>query len=243
MILLDPRVGSNLLKPYFQHLKLKVDDSTELPFADACFEGKGPDGNITIGVERKTLHDMLHCIDDSRYGGYQRIGMKQMYTISVLMIEGHWKPHDANGLLMEGFNGGINFGYCKYRTQSVMYSKLKRYLMSVALSGVLVDYSRDPSHTAYNIGEWFYYFQKPWDQHTSLKELQKLNIPSLHAHPSLVLEWANRLPGIGTKLGELAARRFKTPIALAEADEMEWLSVPGVGVKTAQTIVKEVRGW
>lgn len=217
-------------------------EASDLPFGDAAFEGKGPDGPIAVGIERKSLHDMLNCIDDARYTGHQRIGMKQLYTVSVLLIEGHWKPHEPQGLMMEGFSGGISWGYCRYRSQRVMYSKLYRYLISVALSGVIVTYSRDLFHTAYNIHEWFHYFQKPWDRHTSLMELQVLNIPTLRAKPTLVRKWANDLEGIGTKLSLDAERLFKKPITLAQADESEWLRIPGVGVKTAQQIVREIWG-
>lgn len=229
------------LIPHIQQLKVPVEKG-DLQFGDAAFEGRGPHGTISIGIERKALHDMLTCIDDARYSGFQRVGMKQMYTISVLMLEGHWKPHDGMGILMEGFNGGTTWGFCKYRSQRTMYSKLYRYLMSVSLSGVIVTQSRDPFTTAFNICEWFHYFQKPWNAHTSMLELQQIAIPTLTGKPPLVRKWANDLEGIGTKLSGEAARLFKKPITLANADEMEWLRIPGVGVKTAQSIVREIWG-
>lgn len=213
-----------------------------LEFGDAAFEGKGPQGNIAIAIERKGLHDLLHCIDDSRLSGYQSPGMRDTYNVKFLMVEGHWKPHDPQGILMEGFNGGSSFGYCRYRSQAVMYSKVYRYLISVELSGIHVTYSRDPWHTAFNICEIFHYFQKPWHLHTSQQEMQKLNLPTLHGRPSLVRKWAADIEGIGTKLSADAERLFKKPITLANADEMEWLRIPGVGVKTAQSIVREIWG-
>lgn len=242
MILVDPRIGSKDLLPILKRLGVPC-EMTTLEFGDACFEGRGPEGTICVGIERKNLHDMLNSIEDNRYSGHQRIGMKQMYQVSVLMIEGHWKPHDPQGVLMEGFSGGSAWGYCRPRGQRQMYSKLYRYLMSVSLSGVMVSYSRDAFHTAYNIAEWFHYFQKSWGQHTSLKEIQKIAIPTLNHKPSLTRKWANDLDGIGTKLSEDAEKLFKTPLALATADEMQWLRIPGVGVKSAQQIVRDINGW
>lgn len=239
MILTSP--DSADLIPHIQRIGIRCDKSP-LQYGDAAFEGRGPLGTIAVGIERKRLHDMLNCIDDARYTGHQRIGMKQMYQVSVLIIEGHWKPHDGDGMLMEGFSGGISWGYCRYRTQRTMYAKLYRYLISVALSGVIVTYSRDPFHTAFNITEWFQYFQKNWQGHTSLQEMQKIAIPTLNQKPSLVRKWAADLDGIGVKLSEDAEKLFKTPIKLAQADESEWLRIPGVGVKTAQQVVKEVWG-
>lgn len=214
----------------------------DLQFADAAFEGKGPHGTILVGLERKTIHDMLNCVDDSRFAGHQSIGMRQMYQVAALILEGHWKPHDGCGVLMEGFNGGVSWGFCKYRSQRTMYAKLYRYLISVSLSGVVVSYSRDVFHTAFNIVEWYQYFQKPWMSHTSQLEKQQLNIPTLHRKPSLVNRWAHELENVGVKLAADAERVFRKPITLAMADESEWLHVPGVGVKTAQQIYREING-
>lgn len=249
MILVDKRQGikkdgsnSHLdLIPYIKKRGVPVEEA-DLEYGDAAFEGKGPDGNIMVGVERKRLHDMLHCIDDAHYSARQKVGMRYMYAVSILMIEGYWRPHSDNDLLMEGYDKGLSWGYCKYRSQRVMYAKLRRYLMSVALSGVIVCETKDPFDTAYNIVEWFHYFGKKWDDHTSLLETMKLNIPSLSGKPSLTRRWACDLEGIGVKHSIEAERMFKTPIALATADEMRWMSIDGVGAKTAQSIVKEIQG-
>lgn len=228
------------LKNYIKRIGVDAETSS-LPYGDAQFEGRGPDGSIYIGVERKKLHDMLNCIDDARYNA-QRMGMKQMYQVSFLLIEGHWKPHDPQGLLMEGFHGGTAWAPFRGRAGRTLYSKLYRYLLSVSLSGVHVIYSRDLWHSAFNICEVFHYFQKPFHQHTSLLEMQKFAIPTLNSRPSLVRRWAADLTNVGLKTSELAERHFRKPITLANADETEWLKIPGVGIKTAQDIVKEIWG-
>lgn len=230
------------LIPHIKRIGVPVEVG-DLPFGDAAFEGRGPNGTISVGIERKGLHDILNCIDDARLSGHQLIGLKQMYNVRVLMVEGYWKPHDNMGLLMEGYNGGTTWGFCRYRSQRTMYNKLYRYLISVQLSGVIVDYSRDPFHTAFNITEWFNYFQKRWDGHTSLQEIQKVAIPTMHSRPTLLRKWANDLEGIGTKMSADAERLFRTPIKLATSDESDWLRVPGVGVKTAQAIWREINGY
>lgn len=143
---------------------------------------------------------------------------------------------------MEGFNGGTSWGYCRYRSRRTLYSELYRYLISLQLSGVLVIFSRDLFHTAFNICEWYHYFQKPWQKHTSMQEIQKINLPTLDFKPSLTRRWANDLTDVGVKMSELAERHFKSPIRLANADESEWLRLPGIGIKTAQQIVREIWG-
>lgn len=246
MILVDPRVGSGNaerggdLLPYIQALKVKAEKS-QLPYGDACFEGSGPHGTMTIGVERKRLSDILSCVDDSRYGGFQKIGMKKLYGCSILIIEGVWKPDSATGYLMECI-ASLTWRPLRYRSQLTRYSKLFRFLLSVQLSGVPVIITRDIEHTAYNIVECYHYFQKKWDDHTSLLEVQKLAIPEMNGKPSLVRRWACDIEGIGVKMSQDAERLFKTPIKLAQADEMAWMGIKGIGVGSAQDIVRQIWG-
>lgn len=244
MILVDVARGSAELKPYVRALGLRC-ETTSLQYGDICFEGHGPDGMMGIGIERKRLHDMLACIDDARYTGHQRIGMRHLYRVSILLIEGLWRPHDQTGVLMEGFinkDGKLAWAECRYRSSRVAYSKLRRYLFSVGLGGVHVCYTRDIEHTAYDIHEWYHYFQKDWWKHTSLLEMQKLHLPSLLHKPPLVRRWAADLEDVGIVKSEAAQRLFKKPITLATAEESDWLQIPGVGVKTAQSIVREIWG-
>lgn len=240
MILIDSRVGSRELQPFIQRIGVRC-QLAQLEFGDAAFEGKGPNGSITVGVERKALGDMLNCIDDSRYAAHQRPGMLAMYQKSILIIEGVWKPDPSTGYLMECV---AQLTWRPYRPygRMVMYNKLFRYLLTVQFSGVVVIWSRDLEQTAFNICELYYYFQKKWDDHTSLLQMQDLNIPTMTGKPSLVQRWAAQLEGIGVKLSAEAAKKFKTPYDLALSDEKDWISIPGVGAKQAMKIIKELHG-
>src|SRR5229473_7700773 len=110
MLLVDDRIGSVELIPYIKRNHIQA-EKIRLEYGDVCMEGNGPKGKISIGVERKRLHDILACIDDGRYN-QQRVGMREMYDVSFLLVEGIWKPHE-DGTLYEGFNGGSIFGPCK----------------------------------------------------------------------------------------------------------------------------------
>jgi ERCC4-type nuclease len=241
MILVDSRVGSREVLPFIQRLGINA-QIAELQFGDMCFDGKGPDGTITIGIERKTLGDFLNCIDDSHYAAHQKPGLSAMYSRDILMLEGTWKPDSASGYLME-LIGTLAWRPYKYRTQMVRYSKLFRYLLSVQLSGTLVVQTRNIEETAYNTVEIYHYFQKKFEDHVSLLQTQKLNIPDLKVRPSLVRRWAAELEGIGVKHSLEAEDYFKTPIALAQADETDWLKLSGIGIKVARNLVKNIRGW
>lgn len=237
MILVDSRIGSKELIPYIQRMGAKVQQS-QLEFGDACFEGNGQDGRICIGIERKALSDMINCINDARYSAHQRPGMLSMYNHSILMVEGVWKPDTASGYMLELVRG------ISWRPfQRERYHKLFRYLLTLQFSGTCVIITRDIEHTAYNICECFHYFQKKWEDHTSLMETQKLNIPELRGKPSLVRRWASDLEGVGVKLSMEAEKVFKTPFELAEADESKWMQIEGISAKLARKITKSIRGW
>jgi ERCC4-type nuclease len=229
-------------------------DRSLLTYADACFEGNGPTGHVTIGVERKKIPDLLTCINDGRFTGHQLVGMKKAYRFVFLIVEGEWKPHDETGVLMQLYESknGYQWGELRPRT---MYSKLRRFLFSVSLGGVVVLYTRNIAHTAFDITEIYHWFQKPWRDHRSLLDLhlgsfwlqdgrtdQLMTLPSLTRKPSLVRQWASQLPGVGVKKSEDAERVFKTAREMANADELDWMRVPGVGAATAQAIVKKVGG-
>jgi ERCC4-type nuclease len=250
VILIDPRDGNDgqrrTANEFLSRLRARqIPASLErLAFGDFAFEGQGPEGSIGVGIERKTLHDMLTCIDDHRYTGHQRVGMAKMYQVSVLMLEGQWRPHDPDGYLMEGFgsNGSTRWGSASHHRKPLSYSKLRRYLFSIALSGVIVIYTRDVAHSAADVAEVYHYFQKAWKDHTTLLEMPKLHLPSLTGTPSTTRQWAACLDGIGLKHSERAEKQFRTPLALATAEEQDWLKLPGIGVPTARKIVKQIKG-
>lgn len=239
--------GNELLQPIIRKLGVPCEDLS-LPYGDAYFEGNGPTGPIAIGIERKTLHDLLQCIEDARYV-QQRAGMLKMYSrgCTYLMVEGLYAPGDGNGYdgqAMIGYRRGQAWGPMKVRGgRTPLYAKIYRYLMSVALSGVIITPSMDLHHTAYNIVEMYQYFQKKWNSHTSLLEVHKSAIPTMNGRPSLARRWADALTDVGVVYGMAADEKFKTGHVLANVDETDWLSIPGIGPKTARKIIKEIRGW
>lgn len=213
----------------------------ELPYGDFAFQGRDDHGEIYVGIERKRLTDLSMSIDDSRLAGHQKVGMMQsgLYQESWLVVEGVWRPHDPGGYVMEGDNKG-NWWEFKPGGSRVLYSKLSRYLMSIQRSGMMTVRTRDMVHTAWEVVDMYHYYQKK--AHTSQREKHKLNIASLNGRPPLVRRWAEELDGVGLVKGEAAAALFKTPIALATSEEVEWLGIPGIGVPTAKSIVAQIEG-
>lgn len=256
MILVDGAVGSRELLDLIRRQGIPC-DVAHLPYADACFEGHGPHGLMGVGIERKRISDMLACIQDGRYAGHQRVGMSKLYQVSVLVIEGTWKPDPRTGLLLEAIRkpDGMVVWADRKSGRRVMYRTLRRYLFSVALSGVIILYTRDIAHTAFDITELYHYFQKSWGDHTSMQQTHRgyfwqqdgatrdlMALPTLAHKPSLVHRWAAELPGIGVSLSEDAERVFKTPRDLANSEVEDWQLIPRVGPVKAKAIVGQIRG-
>lgn len=240
MILIDPQ-GPNgqqvaqQFQGYIRRMGVKA-EIERLVFGDFAFEGHG---GMTVGIERKRLHDMLACIDDSRFTAHQRPGLRRMYQEHWLLLEGCWRAHDPKGLLMEGNTAGA-WWECKPAGRNILYSKLRRYLFSVVRSGTPIIETRDEWESAFDIVELFHYYQKK--EHTSQTEKQKIGVASLSGRPSLARRWAEELDGVGQKHGTDAARQFKTGIALATSEEIEWMCIKGIGAATARDIMRQING-
>lgn len=215
---------------------------TDLQFGDAAFSGYGEGRtSITVGVEMKRLHDAIGCIDSNRIAGHQRIGMVHsgLYSEAYFLIEGMWRPHDPRGYLMESRDGKVWFE-CKPTGRPVMYHKLRRYLFSLGRAGATVLYTRDIFQTAFDLVELYHYYQKK--EHTSMLHKQQFAIPVLTRKPPLIRRWAMELEDVGVKKLDAVHNLFKTPQAMANGGVVEWLSIPGVGLKSAQSIVAEIEG-
>ena len=255
-ILVDAAVGSFELQSLIQRQGIRC-DKVHLDSADACFEGMGPEGQVLIGVERKKVQEALDCIDTGRLGGFQLPKMRRIYRFSFVIIEGVWKPDPRQGFLLREFvkDGKVFWGDQGFGGR-VMYHKLRRYLFSLTMAGAHVILTRDIVHTAYDICELYHWFQKDWRKHTSMETLytghawdvqpkqseELVMIPTIDRRPSLPRLWGAGIDGIGVKLSADVERVFKTGRQLANADEAEWMNVPGVGMKMAADIVGQITG-
>lgn len=95
-ILIDNRVGSKEFYDIFKALHKESEiELCRLNFGDFAFLGNGPDGPITIGIERKAIDDYLDSQHSGRLSGHQVDGLHAAYKVVYLIIEGKWRcnPH------------------------------------------------------------------------------------------------------------------------------------------------------
>lgn len=265
MILIDPRSGSKELLPQFQRLNVPVSINTEEMLAgDFCFEGRGPGGkSILIGVERKSIRDMLTSMRSGRFSGQdgQVSKMLSMYDRQYLVLEGIF-GYDANsGVLMEPRSKGweaVSTGSIRY-----MYSELYKFIISLEEHSTFrVLYSSNPYMTAVNVVQVFHYWNdKDYDRHRSLGGMNRA--PRIEIKPwSLARRWIAELKGIGPDSSGAVEKHFRLPgesnervvTKLIEAGPKAWAEVlvpngsaggkakfKRIGDKLAEQIVKEIK--
>lgn len=110
MILIDDRAGSKELIRYTPLSNPSLACLCQLgngshSSADVCFTGKGPEGNISIGIEYKSLSDLLTSIHSGRLQSTQFQSMSEEYDICVLLYYGQYRC-GSNGSL-EIYNPSI----------------------------------------------------------------------------------------------------------------------------------------
>lgn len=257
MIYIDSRAGSGMgvgdLYPYIKKIGAPCEKRI-LPAGDAAFEANSLNGPIWIGVERKTIADMLTCIDDSRFSAGQKLAMYDHFDICVLCIEGMWEPGipPNQGWMYQAYRDKHEGpGYHRKdhwamalsaAKQRVLYSKLYRYLISLSMSPKLkITYSYDLWGTAYNITEWYQWGLKT--RHTSQMETQLVVVPEMTGRASLARKWAHALDGIGNVWSDEAGKMFRTGHALANAEESDWMRIDGISFSKARRIIQQVRGY
>jgi hypothetical protein len=99
MIYIDNRVGSADLYPLLKSRGLPV-TLTRMAYGDVSFMGIGEEGApVSVGIEVKTISDVLSCITTGRFAGHQLPGLVQSYDEIWLLTEGIWRGHPQSGLL------------------------------------------------------------------------------------------------------------------------------------------------
>lgn len=238
MILVDPRIGSGEL---FTDIKLRVNGACEiadpqLPGGDFAWEGKGPDGPVYVGVERKRLSDMLTSLRYGRYAGYQAVQMSNMYDVCYLVVEGLWRP-DQDGMLCapkksRGRTEWVPFTLAAKGPQSrnyFRYAELDKFLQAMEVKkNVIVVRSTSKLETVWQVVDRYQWWQKDWDTHEStdpIKMQTEITFQKISEQRMAMAAW----PGIGLKKSKAVHARFGTIENAVNALPSEWREVDGIG--------------
>jgi len=241
VILVDDRSGSAELAPLFP--KGVSTSVTRMDFGDFCFLGNGPEGPAPIGIERKTIRDLLSSMTSGRLSGHQLIGLMDSYSWIYLIIEGVWKFSAESGLLVE--YRGKSWSPVSLGSRRFMAKEVVGYLNTLAVkTGVIILYSGGKQETVQTICALYHWWDKEWESHSSHLGRNKSSkgIEVSLTKPNLVRRVAAELGGVGWGKSKDVAAHFGSVWEMVHATEREWRQIPGIGKILAQRVVASMGG-
>lgn len=252
MLLLDPRTGSGDLVAWLKPLGIPV-TSHQMEYGDAAFVGNGPDGMPhQVGIEIKTIGDVMNCMTSGRYAAHQLPGLLRDYDECWLVVEGQWRAREPDGLL-QVFHPTKHYWFdLKVGGRRWMWNEVQGWVNSMmVLGGTKVWQTADRAGTARFLASLYHWWQKPFDSHSSLKTFvdYKARVggtagqPAMLRAPTLERRVLKELPGLGWERSLAVERVFPNLLTAFNADEASWQRIDGVGPKTAHRIVRAIHGF
>jgi ERCC4-type nuclease len=230
-ILIDDRVGSREL---LKHFAPSTAELCHLAFGDFTFVGNGVGEEAwMIGVERKTIPDMVNSLSSGRFVGHQLVGLLENYKRQYLILEGRFLA-TREGLLTYGQ---------RPHGKGMMYRDFVGRLETLTeMTGMRVIHTVDEYDTVARVKALAHWWGRPYGSHKSYKGTYEFtNCKSAElVKAGLVRRWAQCLTGIGYDKALAAEKVFSSARALALGTVAEWKKVEGVGDVLAEKVVKEI---
>ena len=243
MIFVDPRSGSGDILDRLIAFHVPAEHLL-LPSGDVSFIGRGEHGSpVTIGIEMKTIHELVTAFDTGRFVGKQLPRLVANYDYRWLVVEGLWRYHDGDGVLevLRGHDWvSLGFGSKRY-----MAREIAAFLFTIQLrGGVSLHLSANRGQTLHWLTVLYHWWTcKDFDRHRShLSFYAPVPDRALFIKPSLVRRMAKELDGVLWEKSEAIAQHFSNPLQMCAANEAEWRKVPGIGKTLAERIVRALRG-
>lgn len=240
------------MRPYLKPYGIAV-EIAKLDAGDVAFVGNGPNGDVSIGIERKVITDLVQCIRDRRLSGFQLIGSEtqpgllESYDYVYLVIEGIFKAGDK-GVLYHYRHDDWEPLYLG--SSPVLFLEVDSFLSSLELRAVTrigepvrVHRTGTIRQTAAHIATLYdNWTGKRWDQHHAHQDIYT-RAPQIYGRKAsfvkptinLVVKMAAQLQGVHSKAMAIG-KKFKTPIDMVQATEKDWASIDGIGKVLAKRI-------
>jgi ERCC4-type nuclease len=207
----------------------------DMDFADVAFLGHGPRGMMSFGVEIKSLSDLLSSIVSGRLAGHQIPGLLECYDRSWVLIEGEWEV-DEEGVLVVP-KGRHRFPIEHGRGRPWMYREIVNWMATVSVqTGVHFWRTQSREETARWISAMYWWAQKDWSDHKSLKVFVDDPQPVLLVRPDFKARVVRQVEGLGWDKALKISRAFSTGREIACASKEEFLKIEGIGPMLAQRL-------
>lgn len=243
-ILVDNRAGSSDLMKY-EPFKSQG-ELCRLDSADVAFTGFD---NRLIGVEVKSVWDVISSMANGRLQGTQIPAMLAAYDVNWLVVYGQYRAGPDGALKIRRGGRWTNFVLGK---RAVGYGYIDSMMLTLAHVGVGYRNVADAAQAAAWIGILHRWWQKRPEQHDGLKAfdnsrpvsdkpagfavVEKLSPATLQR-----AEVASKLPNVGYKRAVAVARHFPSIEDMVHATEAEWKTVPGIGSVIAGVVYRAIR--
>ena len=195
-----------------------------------------------IWIERKKIRDLATCVCFShRLNTQLRRGQEAAveYQWMYLLVEGLWRPAE-DGLIEEARRGGWELLDLTGNGSYVEYARIDNYLNTLGVvEGITVKRANTEHESAKVVLDLYHWWQKPIEQHTSTRQVQKPVVFG-GGQISLLRRWASELPGIGLELSGRVEEEFGCIHNLVMADVKDWQEIEGIGKVKAQKIVEAI---
>lgn len=219
-----------------------------LACGDFAFLGNGPHGWARIGIERKTVNELVGSMSRERYIRRQLPNMLQRYHFSFLIVEGLLRP-SSDGVVLTGHDvrkGQPLTAWSPAGWQdSTLYGTFLKQLFSLRLlTTVHVVGSTGTVETAHLLHALYGWFQKPWLQHKSMLGVDT-DLARYGVKDALILsdrtmrrETFAKWPGISWERSARVSRYFSSVREAACATEEEWRKA--LGFKEGKVLARRV---
>ena len=239
MIWIDNRKGSKELLSKIP-LPATKKQLKRMEFGDVAFTGNGPNGPCLVGIERKTVGDLLKSIDSGRLSGHQLPGLLNSFDKVYILVEGIWRTDPKTGIMETYKYRGwkpVQFGQRKF-----MGKEVHNYLTTLSvMCGVVAHRTESIIQSGMWISDLFGWWDKPWEKHKGLKQFTfELPPVAYIKKPTLAHRIIKELEGVGWERGKLISQQYPTIHSMMAASREDFASIKGVGKKLADTIYNQL---
>ena len=236
----QPRI--DLTTPFRTHRSGPQVLVKRMPAGDFSFPGNGPSGPCLVGIERKTVKDMLGSMRTGRFSGEQLPKLLDHYDYAYLVVEGPHRTNTLNGLMEEPW--GNTWRPVQLGSKSTFQGlELASFLNSVSLRSPLrVHCTRDYPATVEYILSLAWTFSKPWDRHQAHVAIHTPDPYVQIEKASTVRRVAYSLAGVGWVLSGEVEKSFATVESMVTATQKQWETVDGIGKVLAKKIWRQLHG-
>lgn len=245
MIYIDNRIGSKELQPKIpKHIPTTL---THLDFGDAYFFGNGPNESmVSIGIERKTITDLLQSIITGRLSGHQLLGLLHTYDYVYLLVEGLWQTDLKTGLLVT--YKGKKWIPVHLGTRQFTGKEIRNYLNTLTtICGIQCVTASKLSQSGRWISDTYGWWNKKFEKHKSHLAFHIPPLPKKQTKqyvtfesPPFLQRVIKEFSGVGWNKSLALSEKFGSLLEFITASEEELMEIKGIGKGLAKTILKEI---